>query len=116
MLSDKPAHKVVLTPRDGKPQSFYFDQVSKLLVKVELTVENPVGTIPVETFLEDYRPIDGIALPHKARIVAMGQERFLTTESIEHNVDLPPDRFDLPAEIRAIVDGPPEGSTPTEKG
>jgi hypothetical protein len=116
MLSDNPAHKVVLTPRDGKPQSFYFDQVSKLLVKVELTVENPMGTIPVETFLEDYRSIDGVLLPHKSRVVAMGQERLLTTESIEHNVDLPPDRFDLPAEIRAILEGPQEGSPPTDKG
>jgi len=116
MLSGKPAHKVVMTPRDGKPQSFYFDQVSKLLAKVELTVENPMGTIPVETFLEDYRSIDGVLLPHKSRVVAMGQERLVTTESIEHNVDLPPDRFDLPEEIRAILDGGQGGSTPTDKG
>jgi hypothetical protein len=116
MLSEKPALKVVLTPRDGKPQSFYFDQASKLLVKVELTVENPMGTIPVETFLEDYRSIDGVLLPHKSRVVAMGQERVLTTESVEHNVELPPDRFDLPAEIRAILDGSPGESAPANKG
>jgi hypothetical protein len=116
MLSGKPAHKVVLTPRDGKPQSFYFDQASKLLAKVELTVENPMGTIPVETFLEDYRSIDGVLLPHKSRVVAMGQDRLLTTESVEHNVDLPPDRFDLPEEIRAILEGSQGESAPVDKG
>jgi len=115
MLSGKPAHKVVLTPRDGKPQSFFFDKASKLLVKVELTVENPMGTIPVETFLEDYRSVDGILLPHKSRIVAMGQERLLTTQSIEHNVDLPPDRFDPPAEIQAILKGSQGESSPADE-
>ena len=115
MLSDKPAYKVVLTPRGGKAQSFYFDKASKLLVKIELTVETPMGTVPVETFLDDYRSIDGLLLPHRSRIVAMGQERLVTTESIRQNVDLPPDRFDLPEEIRAILEGRQGGSAPAEK-
>jgi hypothetical protein len=34
----------------------------------------------------------------------MGQERVLTIDSIEQNVDLPSDRFDLPEEIRALLE------------
>lgn len=34
----------------------------------------------------------------------MGQKRLITTDRIEHNVELSADRFALPPEIRAIVD------------
>jgi len=106
-VDGNPAYKVNLTPKDGRPQSLYFDQASKLLVKVDLTVENPMGVIPVETYLRDYRKVDGLLLPYTARVVVMGQERLMTTESIEQNVDLPEDRFGLPEEVRALLDDEP---------
>jgi hypothetical protein len=101
------AYEVILTPTDSKPQSWFFDRASKLLVKVEITVENPMGVIPVETYLSDYRKIDGVLVPHVAKVVVMGQERVMTTESVEQNVDLPEDRFDLPDEIRALLGDEP---------
>jgi hypothetical protein len=106
-VNGKPAYKVILTPKDGPPQSLYFDQASNLLVKVGLTVENPMGVIPVESFLEDYRKVDGLLLPYTVKVVVMGQERLMTTESIEQNVDLPEDRFALPEPIRALIDDEP---------
>ena len=106
-VDGEPAYKVILTPKDGSPQSLYFDQGSKLLVKVALTVENPMGVIPVETFLGDYRKVDDLLLPYAVRVVVMGQERLMTTESIEQNVDLPEDRFGLPEEIRALIEDEP---------
>jgi len=106
-IDGQPAYKVILTPKDGRPQDLFFEQASKLLVKVAMTVENPMGVIPLETFLGDYRNVDGILLPYTARVVVMGQERLMTTESIEQNVDLPEDRFGLPEEIRALIDDEP---------
>jgi hypothetical protein len=103
------AYKVILTPKDSRPQSWFFDRASKLLVKVELTVENPMGEFPVETFLSDYREIDGVLIPHLAKVVVMGQQRLMTTENVEQNVDLPEDRFELPDEIRALLEDEPSG-------
>lgn len=106
-VDGEPAYEVILTPKDGRPQSLFFDQASKLLVKIALTVENPMGEIPVESFLGDYRKVDDLLLPYTVRVVVMGQERLMTTESIEQNVDLPEDRFGLPEEIRALIEDEP---------
>ncbi len=64
-----------------------------------------MGTFPVEIFLSDYREVDGVLLSHKSRRVGSGQEMLIIIESIKHNVDLPKDRFKLPEEIQALVDG-----------
>jgi hypothetical protein len=115
-VADKPVYKVVMTPEEGHPMTYYFDQASKLLVKADLTVENPMGTIPVEMFLEDYREADGILQPRHTKMVTMGQSRTITVNSVEYNVDLPADRFDLPAEIRALVEGEKEEPAASPKG
>ena len=100
LLLSPPCHKVQLTPRTGEPLIYYFHKESGLPHLVKSTVESAMGAIPVETRLDDYREVDGIQIPFEARISALGQERVLTTESIEQNVDFPEDLFALPEDIR----------------
>lgn len=96
-------YKIVMTPKEGKPHTFFLDKESSLLVKVEATVENPMGTFPVEVYTSDYKKVDGLLIAHKVRQMAAGQEIHIVTESIEHNVDLPADRFDPPAEVKELL-------------
>jgi len=103
-LAEKPVHKIVVTPEDGKPQTLFIDQDSNLAVRVDMVVENPMGTFPVISYLKDYRAIDGILVPHIVEVEVMGQKRVITTSSVEHNVELPADRFAVPSEIRAILE------------
>jgi hypothetical protein len=103
-LGEKPAHKVVVTPADGKPQTLFIDQDSNLAVRVDIVIENPMGTFPVISYLKDYREIDGILIPHTVEVEVMGQKRVITTSSVEHDVELPADRFALPSEIRSILE------------
>ena len=102
--ADAMTRKVVVTPKDGKPQTLYFDQESNLAVRVDMVVENPMGTIPFTSYMSDYRDIDGILIPHTVEVEVMGQKRVIKTESVEHNVELPADRFALPAEVRSILE------------
>ncbi len=102
-IEGRACYKVVMTPKTGKPQTFYFDQKTNLLVKVESIMEHQMGTIPIEVFMSDYKEIDGILFPHKAKAKVLGQERIITTESIKHNVEMPEDLFNLPEEIQALV-------------
>lgn len=60
--------------------------------------------IPVEVFISDYKEVDGILIPHKAILKALGLESILTIERVEHNVNMPEDIFRLPDEIRALLD------------
>jgi hypothetical protein len=103
-VNEKPCYKIVLTPETGDPETQYYDKESNLLVKTEMNLKLPMGTIPLESYSSDYKQIDGILFPHKAKALLMGTERIMTIESIEHNVKLPPDRFKLPAEIQELVD------------
>ncbi len=106
-IDDRPCYKILGTPADGKTQTLYFEQSSNLLIKLEMVVENPMGTIPMVSHLGDYKEVDGLRLPHRNRIEIMGQERLAVTESVEHNVDLPEDRFALPAQVQALLQDEP---------
>ena len=70
-IEGRSCYKVVMTPKTGTPQTFYFDQESNLLVKVESILEHQMGTIPIELFISDYKEVDGILLPHKAKAKIM---------------------------------------------
>lgn len=102
-IEGKTCYKVVLTPNEDEPETRYFDRESHLLVRTDMNVTTPMGTIPMETYVSDFKKVDDVLYAHKMRVMMMGQERIMTIDSIEHNVDLPPDRFDLPDEVKALV-------------
>lgn len=103
-IDGKPAYKVRATPKQGKEQTLYFDRQSHLLVRFDSTIVNPMGEIPLEAYVGDYREIDGVRLPHRTLIQVMNQERVITARSIEQNVEIPADRFRLPGEVQALLD------------
>jgi hypothetical protein len=104
-VGEKPCYKVVMTPNEGQPETRYYDKESNLLVKTEMSMMTPMGTVPFELHVSEYKKVDGVLLPHKLRQVVPGmQEMALVTESIEHNVEIPADQFKLPDEVQALVD------------
>jgi len=97
-VGDAACHKVVMTPKEGPEMTCYFDKKSGLLLKTAMEV----GGYDIETTLSDYKETDGIKLPHK--MVTEGGEIGMETilESVEYNVDVPKDKFDLPDEIKDL--------------
>jgi len=94
-----------LTPNEGPSETRYYDKKTNLIVKTEMSLKLPVGVIPLESYPSDYRKVDGILLQHRIRQVVAGMQELLTVvESIEHNVEMPKDRFKLPEDVRALVD------------
>jgi len=102
-VSGKFCYEVLATPQEAAPQTLFFDKDSHLLLKVTMTIESAAGKVPVESYLSDYKPADGVLLSRKTVMKLMGQERIATVQSVEQNVDLPADRFDLPAEIKVLA-------------
>lgn len=120
-VNDKPAYKVLLTPAEGNPTTAYYDTETGLLTKLNIIAEAPMGSIPVETFLSDYRPVDGVLVPHKLEQKVMQQNTTFIIESVEHNVEIPKTRFELPIEVRQAQENvkskPATGSVdPESKG
>jgi len=106
-VDGKPCYKLVLTAAEGPAETRYYDKQSGLLVKVAFDLETPMGVIPVESYFDEYKRVDGVLIPHQIRQVVLGmQETRIVLQRVEHNVEMPKDRFELPAEIRALLEKP----------
>ncbi|MGD0872949.1 MAG: DUF620 domain-containing protein [Bryobacteraceae bacterium] len=102
-VDGKDCYKVVLTPAEGSPVTHYYDKDSGLLVKMSLISHSPMGEVPADSFVSDYRKEGDILMAHKVRQSIAGQEFTITIDNVKSNVEIPKNRFDLPDEIKALV-------------
>jgi hypothetical protein len=104
MVEGEPCYKVVLTTNDGKPETRFYSKKSGLLIKTEVVVKNPMGDIPTEVVASDYRKdSSGIMIPHTIKQKVLGREMVFTVLDVKANPDLRKDRFDLPADVKALL-------------
>jgi hypothetical protein len=102
-VGGKACYKVVLTPNEGGAETRYYDKSSNLLVKVVLPITTPEGATTAEINLSDYRDEGGILVPHTITQKVPGADILVKIESVKRNAEIPAGRFDLPAEIKALV-------------
>jgi zinc protease len=98
-VDGKPAYKVVVTPKTGKPITQFFDKTSHLEVKRVTTQKGPMGEIEVEIYPGDYRKVDGLLMPFSVTQKVAGQEIQMKLTEVKQNVDLPADTFKRPASL-----------------
>jgi hypothetical protein len=113
-VKGSPAYKLELTYDNGDKVTAYFDQKSSLEVRMDMVAETQMGAIPIESYLSDYKDAGGVLVPCKTTSTVMMQERTLTFDSIEVNVDLPKDRFALPDDIKELIKQSEATSNPKE--
>ena len=68
-----------------------------------MTVKSPMGELPTESLIGDYRKEGDLLMAHKMTQKAAGQEITIQFDSVKFNVDIPKEKFDLPEEIRALA-------------
>ena len=99
----KKCYKVELTHKSGVTQIYYLDTDTMMPVMVEDVMLGIMSSrvVPVEIFLDNYREVDGILYPFRRTYnVAGNTVSIMEFESIEHNLDLPSDQFDLPLKVK----------------
>ncbi len=96
-------YKVVLTPIEAPPETMYFQKKSGLAVKTVATVVSPMGEAPVEMLASDYKNWGGVLSFTKITQKLAGQEILITIQDVKTNQPIPPDRFDPPADIKALL-------------
>jgi hypothetical protein len=106
-VDGKPAWKVEMTAREGKPETFYFDRDSGLLVRISAVFSTPMGEITTESTLSDYRPVGGILTPFTMTEKAMSQNIMMHFKNVVYNAAIPPDRFALPAPVKELLQKQP---------
>jgi len=79
----------------GSPVSFYFEALTGQLVEVDATAETPNGTIQSQTFMEDFRDVDGVKTAFAMRQMG-GGDWTITLSEVKYNVDIPDAKFEEP--------------------
>lgn len=102
-VDGKDCYKVVLTPEEGSAVTRFYDKESGLLMKESATMQSPMGEVQVDAYPSDYRKEGDILLPHKLKQSFAGQEFTISIDSVKYNQEIAKDRFDLPDEIKALV-------------
>lgn len=98
--------KIETTPNVGAAETWFIDQQDHHLRRMDFTLKNPMGEIPVKVTFSDHRMVDGVAVPFTAVQEVMTMRMVTRLEEVKHNVDLPKDQFDLPEAIRELKDRP----------
>lgn len=94
--------KVKLVSRSGRESFNCYDAENGLLVGMVRSQETAMGKIETSTVLSDYRDFGGIRMAARSVTDMMGQQMIIATRTVELD-GVPASRFDLPAEIRTLV-------------
>jgi hypothetical protein len=81
----------------GSPDKFFFDAESGLLLKTEGERDSPQGKAMLETFLEDYKEVDGVKMPFTIRINNPAISFTIKLSEVKHNVPVDDSKFVKPA-------------------
>ena len=103
-VDGKECYKLLLTPNAGSPVTEFYDKKTNLLVKSTMTANTPMGEIAVEIMPGDYRKEGDLLVAHKMQMSQSGQDITITLDSFKYNVDVPKDKFDLPVDIKALLE------------
>lgn len=101
-VDGKTCYKIVMQPLTGAPENDYYDKDSGLLVKQTSEYDTPMGKVPVEVTMSDYRKQGDLLMPFHVEQHLANQTFDTDFTKYEFNVAIPDSRFDLPAEIKAL--------------
>jgi hypothetical protein len=106
-VGDREAYLVEAIPAEGKPEKMYFDAENGLLVRVDAERESPQGLALIETYLEDYRDVDGVKIPFTMRQVNPMFSMTIKFGEAKNNLEIEDSKFAKPK--------PPEPAAPPKQ-
>jgi hypothetical protein len=102
-VNGEECYKILLTPKEGKPETMYFEKNSGLMRKTTLTAASQMGDVSADIIAVEYKNFGGLMIPSKLTQKAAGQEFTTTIDRIRVNEEIPADRFELPAEVKVLL-------------
>lgn len=103
-MSGEPCYHLLLTSPQVAAQHRFYSVESGLLVARRVVQPGPRGGLSMLVEFSDYEETAGVRFPRRFRKTQMGQEMITIMDSVEVNVDLPTDIFDLPEEVQAALE------------
>ncbi|HJQ70398.1 MAG TPA: hypothetical protein VKA70_15580 [Blastocatellia bacterium] len=96
-VGEKEAYVIEAKPAEGSAEKWYFDTQSGLLIRQDAERETPQGKMPVEVYLDDYKEVDGVKIPHSLRQTTPMYTINIKSEEVKHNVPVDDAKFAKPA-------------------
>jgi hypothetical protein len=96
-LNGRDAHVLVGRHAGQKPEKFYFDTQSGLLVRVDATRASGAGDVSVEVYLDDYREVEGVKFPFTERLNNSGLTFTFKYDTVHVNLPLDDAIFKKPS-------------------
>ena len=91
-------YKLKITRKGGRVQYIYLDADSGIEVRTTNQIDQNGQMQNIDTELADYRPEDGIMVPHTVRTLMNGQAMLtMSVDKVEFNVPLDDTLFKMPA-------------------
>jgi outer membrane lipoprotein-sorting protein len=91
------AYLVEATPTEGGPEKLYFDANTGLLIRQDAERETAQGKVAMEVYMEDYKLVDGVNIPHKVRQITPMFSMTIKFAEVKHNVEIDDAKFAKPA-------------------
>jgi outer membrane lipoprotein-sorting protein len=92
-------HKLKVTLKNGDVLQYYVDVDDCLERKVSTMAVQAGQSMEIETFMDDYKEVRGLMIPHKVESQAGGNTvSLITLESVELNPDIDDSVFVMPEE------------------
>jgi zinc protease len=96
-VGEQEAYVIEAKPTEGSPEKWYFDTQTGLLIRQDSERESPQGKVPTETYMSDYKEVDGVKIPHSVRVSNPMFVINIKTEEVKHNVPVEDAKFTKPA-------------------
>jgi len=96
-LDDRDVQVLRGTPAGQAPVTLYFDKQSGLLVRLVRLVDTPVGRVPTQIDLADYRDVAGVKLPFRWISTWTNGRSTTQLSEVRPNLPIDPARFGRPA-------------------
>jgi outer membrane lipoprotein-sorting protein len=90
------AYVIEATPAEGGPEKFYYDATTGLLLRHDADRETPQGKMMIETYLSDYREVEGVKLPHTLRQVTPAFSLTIKLTEVKPNAPIDDAKFSKP--------------------
>lgn len=94
-VGDREAYIIEAQPAQGGAEKLSFDTQTGLLIRLELPAAESGGQATV--FLEDYKEVDGVKIPHTIRRETAEMKLAIKIAQVQHNVEIDDAKFAKPA-------------------
>lgn len=95
-VGEKDTYVIVGMTSEGKPETFYFDTQTGMLLRQDTMYVSAMGEFPVKSFLEDYKEFEGIMMAYTTRQIVAGSTIIMKVEEVKTNVAIDDAKFAMP--------------------